>query len=239
LTRLVHQPPTTNHQVMIKLVNICKNYQLGDEEVKAVCNINLEIKDKEYLSILGTSGSGKSTLMYLIGLLEHPSSGKIIIDGKDISKLSDSKLSQIRNNQIGFVFQSFNLINRYSVMENILLPVKYAKTKINFDPEKRAEKLMKKFSIYERRNFFPNKISGGEQQRVAMARALIMNPKVILADEPTGNLDSKTGDEILAIIENLNKQFGVAVVMVTHEKAIAQRSKKRIYIKDGYIVDKY
>jgi putative ABC transport system ATP-binding protein len=224
---------------MIKLENVCKNYRLGEEEVKAVCNINLEIKEKEYLSILGTSGSGKSTLMYLMGLLEHPTSGKIIIDGKDVSKLSDVKLSQIRNNYIGFVFQSFNLINRYTVLENILLPVKYAKTKIYFDPEKRAANLMKKFSIYDRRNFFPNKISGGQQQRVALVRALILNPKVILADEPTGNLDSKTGEEILTIMERLNKEFGVSVVMVTHEKAIAERSKKRIYIKDGRIVDKY
>lgn len=224
---------------MITLQNVCKHYKLGDDEVKAVCEVNLEIKEKEYLSILGTSGSGKSTLMYLIGLLEHPTHGKIILEGKDVSRLSDEKLSAFRNNYIGFVFQSFNLINRFTVLENVLLPTKYSKTPLKFDPQKRAIDLLKKFGIYERRNFFPNKISGGQQQRVAIARALIMKPKIILADEPTGNLDSKTGEEILEIVEHLNSDFGVTVILVTHEKAIADRTRKKIYIKDGKIADKY
>jgi putative ABC transport system ATP-binding protein len=224
---------------MIKLENVCKSYFLGQEEVRAVCDVTLQIKAKEYVGILGSSGSGKSTLMYLIGLLEHPTSGKIFLEGKDVSKLTDNELSKVRNNLIGFVFQSFNLINRYSVNENILLPTKYAKQKLDFEPQKRADELMKKFGILERKHFFPNKISGGQQQRVAIARALIMNPKVILADEPTGNLDSKTGDDILKIMENLNKDFNVTVILVTHEKDIAKRTKRQIYIKDGIIVDKY
>lgn len=224
---------------MIKLENVCKSYFLGDEEIKAVCGVNLEIKSKEYIGILGSSGSGKSTLMYLIGLLEHPSSGKIFLEGKDVSKLSDDELSKIRNKFIGFVFQSFNLINRFTVLENVLLPTKYAKESLDFKPFDRAVELLKKFGIYERRNFFPNKISGGQQQRVAIARALIMKPKVILADEPTGNLDSKTGDEILGIIENLNKEFGVTVILVTHEKDIARRTKRQVYVKDGIVVNKY
>jgi putative ABC transport system ATP-binding protein len=224
---------------MIKLQNVCKSYYLGDTEVKAVCNINLEIKDKEYIGILGSSGSGKSTLMYLIGLLEHPTSGSVFLDGKDVSKLPDEELSKIRNRNIGFVFQSFNLINKYTVLENILLPTRYAKESLDFDPYKRAEELLNNFGIYERRNFFPNKISGGQQQRVAIARALIMKPKVILADEPTGNLDSKTGDEILNIMERLNKDFGVTVILVTHEKDVAERTKKKIYIKDGELVKRY
>src|SRR4030043_2175534 len=224
---------------MIKLQQVCKSYFLGDEEVKAVCDVNLEIKDKEYISILGSSGSGKSTLMYLIGLLEHPTKGEIFLDGKDISKLNDDQLSKIRNRNVGFVFQQFNLINKYSVIENILLPTKYAKERIDFDPNTRAEELLKKFGIWERRNFFPNKISGGQQQRVAIARALIMKPKIILADEPTGNLDTKTGDEILELLEELNRDFGVTVVLVTHEKEVAARTKRKIYIRGGVIVDKY
>ncbi len=224
---------------MIKLENVSKSYFLGDEEVKAVRNVNLEVKDKEFLGIQGSSGSGKSTLMHIIGLLENPTSGKITLDGKDISKLEDKSLSKIRNRNIGFVFQSFNLINRFTVLENVLLPVRYAKDPIDYDPVARAEELLEKFGIYQRRNFFPNKISGGQQQRVAIARALVMKPKLVLADEPTGNLDSKTGDEILSILENLNSEFGVTVVLVTHEDDIAKRAKKRIYVRDGMIVDKY
>ncbi|OGM57532.1 ABC transporter ATP-binding protein [Candidatus Woesebacteria bacterium RIFCSPHIGHO2_12_FULL_46_16] len=224
---------------MIRLKDVCKNYKLGEEIVPAVCEVNLDIKEKEYVSILGSSGSGKSTLMYLIGLLETPSSGKIFLDGKDISKLSDSQLSDLRNHYIGFVFQSFNLINRYTVWENVLLPTKYVKGRLDFDPEKRAEELLKETGIYERRNFFPNKISGGQQQRAAIARALIMNPKIILADEPTGNLDSKTGDEILDLLEKLNRDMGVTLILVTHEPNVAERTRRKIFLRDGKITDKY
>ncbi len=224
---------------MIKLVNVCKSYYLGDEEVKAVNNVNLTIREKEFIGILGSSGSGKSTLMHIIGLLEQPTSGKVILDEKDVSKLTDAELSKIRNITVGFVFQSFNLINRFTVLENVLLPTKYSKSHLDFDPVKRAEDLLKRFGIFERRNFFPNKISGGQQQRVAIARALIMNPKIILADEPTGNLDSKTGDEIIDILKSLNKEFGVTVILVTHEHVIADKTKRKIYIKDGQVVSKY
>lgn len=224
---------------MIKLTNVNKSYFLGDEEVKAVRNINLTIKDKEFVGILGTSGSGKSTLMHILGLLESPTSGEILLDGKDISKLTDDELSKIRNKSVGFVFQSFNLINRFTVLENVLLPTTYSKEEIAFDAVEKAEDLLKKFGIYERRNFFPNKISGGQQQRVAIARALVMSPKIILADEPTGNLDSKTGDEIIGILKNLNKDFGVTVILVTHEHDIAAKTKRQIFIKDGQVVKKY
>ena len=224
---------------MIKLENVTKSYFLGDEEVKAVDNINLLIKEKEFIGILGTSGSGKSTLMHIVGLLDQPTSGKISLEDKDISKLSDSELSKIRNKTVGFVFQSFNLISRFTVLENILLPTRYAKEPMQFNPMDYATELLKRFGIFERRDFFPNKISGGQQQRVAIARALIMKPKIILADEPTGNLDSKTGDEIIDILKNLNKEFGVTVVLVTHELDIAKRTKRQIYIKDGKVVDKY
>jgi len=224
---------------MIKLQDVCKSYFLGEEEVKAVDKITLEIKQKEYISVLGSSGSGKSTLMYLIGLLELPTSGRVFFDKKDVSKLSDEELSRIRNQHVGFVFQQFNLINKFTVFENVILPTRYVKSNLDFDPLKRGEELLKKLGITHRRNFFPNKISGGEQQRVAIARALIMKPKIILADEPTGNLDSKTGDEILDILEDLNKELGVTLVIVTHEKPVAERTKRKIYIQDGQLVEKY
>jgi putative ABC transport system ATP-binding protein len=177
--------------------------------------------------------------MHIIGLLEKPTSGKITINGENVSILTDDELSKIRNRSIGFVFQSFNLISKFTVLENVLLPTRYAKEPLDYDPVKKAEDLLKKFGILERKNFFPNKISGGQQQRVAIARALIMNPKIILADEPTGNLDSKTGEEILDILANLNKEFGVTVVLVTHEHDIAARTKRQIFIKDGEIAKKY
>ncbi len=224
---------------MIKLEHVNKSYFLGDEEVKAVRDISLTIEEKEFIGILGSSGSGKSTLMHIIGLLEQPTSGKVILEGYDVAKLTDAELSKIRNKTVGFVFQSFNLINRFTVMENVLLPTKYSKDPISFNAGQRAEDLLGKFGILERKNFFPNKISGGQQQRVAIARALIMQPKIILADEPTGNLDSKTGDEIIAILKNLNKDFGVTVILVTHEHNIAAKTKRQIYIKDGEVVEKY
>ena len=224
---------------MIKLENVCKSYKLGEENVGAVKNVNLEIKEKEFVGIMGTSGSGKSTLMHIIGLLEKPTKGKILLNGKDVSKLSDDELSRIRNRTIGFVFQSFNLINRFTVMENILMPTKYCREPLDYDPKARAEEILGKFGILHRKDFYPNKISGGQQQRVAIARALIMNPKIILADEPTGNLDSKTGDEILDILSNLNKEFGVTVILVTHEHDIAAKTKRQIFIKDGEVVNKY
>lgn len=224
---------------MIKLENVCKSYKLGEENVGAVRNVSLTIKEKEFVGIMGTSGSGKSTLMHIIGLLEKPTSGKIFLNGKDISRLDDNELSRIRNRTIGFVFQSFNLINRFTVLENVLLPATYCREKLDCDMQARAEDLLSKFGILQRKDFFPNKISGGQQQRVAIARALIMNPKIILADEPTGNLDSKTGDEILDILSNLNKDFGVTVVLVTHEHDIAAKTKRQIFIKDGEVVQKY
>lgn len=221
---------------MIILENVSKSYQVGDQTSTVLSNINLEIKEKEFIGIIGPSGSGKSTLMHIIGLLDQPSRGKVLIDNKDTSTLSDDQISKLRNEYIGFVFQQFNLIEKLTVLENVLLPTKYAKKNFNGEVEKRALELLAKFGIEKRKDYYPNRISGGEQQRTAIARALIMNPKLVLADEPTGNLDSKTGSEILKLIANLNEEFGVTVVIVTHEMEVARKTKRKIYLRDGKIV---
>lgn len=224
---------------MIDIRNVSKVYEIADGEFYALRDVNLTIKEKEYIGILGTSGSGKSTLMHIIGLLDRPSSGEILIDNKNIESLSDNEVSSIRGQYIGFVFQQFNLIQKLTVAENILLPTLYSKKKLNFDPNEYLDELLEKLEISHRKDFYPNKLSGGQQQRVAIARALIMKPKVVLADEPTGNLDSKTGEEILTLLEKLNKDLGVTVVIVTHDKSVASRTKRQVFVKDGKIVKKY
>lgn len=210
---------------------------LGDGSVfTALKGINFEVKSGELVGIIGASGSGKSTLMHIIGLLDTPSRGSILINDRDISKLDDDQISTLRSEFVGFVFQQFNLIPKLSVLENILLPTVYARKSLPFVPEKRAKELIERFGLSGKEKNTPNKLSGGQQQRVAIARALMMNPQLILADEPTGNLDSKTGNEIMELFEELNREDKVTIVVVTHEPTVANRTKRHIHVQDGEII---
>lgn len=221
---------------MIKLQHVNKSYKLDDDVVfHALKDINLEIQQGEFSSIIGPSGSGKSTLMHIVGLLDQPTSGSIFIDNKDASKLNDNELSSLRNTFVGFVFQQFNLINKLTVIENILIPTLYTRSTLTYDPLEKARYLLKRFGLETKEKSFPNKISGGQQQRVAIARALIMNPKLILADEPTGNLDSKSGTEILKLLHELHEKEKITVVIVTHDSKVADQTKRKIVISDGKI----
>ncbi len=222
---------------MIKLSNIWKEYKLDTDVVfTALKNVSLEIKDGEYVGVMGTSGSGKSTLMHIIGLLDKPSRGMVFMDGKDVSTLNDDDTSTLRNEYVGFVFQQFNLLNKLTVLENVLLPTVYARKKLETKPEEKAKYLLSRFGLEDKMSSYPNKISGGQQQRVAIARALIMNPRLVLADEPTGNLDTKTGDEIMKLFGELNKEEKITIAIVTHELNIAAKTKRIIGIKDGEII---
>lgn len=221
---------------LIKTENIKKEYQTGEVVTHVLKGISFEVEEGEFLAIMGSSGSGKSTLMYVLGFLDKPTSGKYYFEDLDTSKLDDDKLAEFRNQKIGFVFQSYNLLQRTSVLDNVLLPTTYTIGRDVKKVEKRATDLLKQVGLGHRLNYKPNQLSGGEQQRVAIARALVNNPMLVLADEPTGNLDSKSGEEIMEILQKLNKE-GRTIIMVTHEKYTAQCAKRILHIKDGVIVE--
>jgi putative ABC transport system ATP-binding protein len=222
---------------MIEVRNITKSYGQGDSETKALEGISFTVKDGEFVAIMGPSGSGKSTLMHILGCLDTPTSGTYLLDGQDVSKFSDNELSEIRSQKIGFVFQSFNLLSRTTVMRNVLLPLVYsALSEKEYEPRAKAALLAAGFP--ENRWYHKsNELSGGQIQRVAIARSLINNPSVIMADEPTGNLDSKTGDIVMGTFQRLNEEKGSTIILITHELDIAQYADRIIHIKDGVIIE--
>jgi putative ABC transport system ATP-binding protein len=217
---------------MIKLENIEKVYQTKEIETLALNQINIEVKKGEFLSIMGPSGCGKSTLLNIMGLLDEPSKGSITIDGESISQYSDKKLASFRNKTLGFIFQSFHLINDLSVVDNVELPLLYRNGSAR-ERRKLAEEALEKVGLSNRMKHFPTQLSGGQKQRVAIARAIVGKPRIILADEPTGNLDSVMGNEIMNILTQLNEKDGATVVMVTHDEQMARRTHRLVRLFDG------
>jgi len=218
---------------VIEIQNIVKNYQVGTVIVRALRSVSIDIHRNEYVAIMGPSGSGKSTLMNLLGCLDTPTSGKYILNGTDVSKMEDDYLAEIRNKEIGFVFQTFNLLPRYTALENVTLPLIYAGVQ-KADREKMAIETLEQVGLAERMTHKPNELSGGQRQRVAIARALVNKPSIILADEPTGNLDSKTSLDIMGLLDDIHNN-GNTVIVVTHEEDIARHSARIIRLFDGEV----
>jgi len=218
---------------LIETVDLWKTYVMGTEEIHALRGVSIQIERGEYVAIMGPSGSGKSTLMNLIGCLDTPSKGSYLLNGKQVSQMNDNELARIRNEEIGFVFQTFNLLPRATALHNVELPLVYAGVPSK-DREARAKDALEKVELTQRMTHRPNELSGGQRQRVAIARALVNNPSILLADEPTGNLDSKTGAEIMALFERLHKS-GNTIVLVTHEADVAAFAYRTIQIRDGQV----
>ena len=216
---------------ILKLTDICKDYIQGKEPVRVLKNVNMSVEQGEYLAIMGPSGSGKTTLMNLIGCLDVPTSGQLELDGKALKDLSDDQLADIRNKHIGFVFQSFHLLPKMDALENVALPLLYAGVPLK-ERRARAEEALKAVGLEERMHFMPNQLSGGQCQRVAIARAMVTRPALLLADEPTGALDTKAGNQIMEIFRNLSRE-GMTIIMITHEQSIADCADKIYYILDG------
>ena len=219
--------------MMIETQNLIKEYEVGSQKVKALNGINLSVNKGEFISIMGPSGSGKTTLMNIIGCLDTPTKGLYSLNNKVVSKLTDNELAKIRNKEIGFVFQSFHLLARNSALNNVMLPLKYAGCKES-EAIERCTDALRKVGLSDRKNHSPSELSGGQQQRVAIARALVNNPSILFADEPTGNLDSKTGNDVMKLFKELN-QNGQTIILITHEDSIAEQSNRIITIKDGLI----
>jgi putative ABC transport system ATP-binding protein len=226
---------TKNNVPLIRLENIGMIYKIGDISYEVLKGINLTVENGEFVSIMGASGSGKSTLMNILGCLDKPTSGSYFLEGRDVSGLTPDELAEIRNKKIGFVFQGFNLIQRLSIIENVMLPLYYSGYHSK-DSEEMALKALKLVDLSEKGNKFPNQISGGEQQRVAIARAVVNDAPIIMADEPTGNLDSVRGADVMNFFEKINTERGATIILVTHDKHIADYAKRLITVKDGIIL---
>jgi len=226
-----------NNGTLVRLIDVRKTYHTGEMEVPAVRGVSIEIERGEFVALMGASGSGKSTLMNILGCLDRPTTGHYILDGADVSALDRDRLADIRNRKIGFVFQNFNLLPRTSARENVELPLVYSARRLtNAELRERADRILASVGLAGREDHHPSQLSGGQQQRVAIARALINEPEVLLADEPTGNLDSRTSVEIMAIFQQLNER-GITVIMVTHEPDIAAYAKRNVVMRDGVILD--
>ncbi len=220
---------------VVQVTNVMKTYQMGEVEVHALRGLTMSIDRGEIVAIMGPSGSGKSTLMNILGCLDRPTSGTYILNGENVQEFQDDQLADIRNRQVGFIFQSYNLLARSTAVTNVMLPIRYRRNNGHEDPKKVAEELLTRVGLGDRMNHKPFEMSGGQQQRVAIARALVNNPAIILADEPTGNLDSQSGSEIMDLLLGLNKESGVTLIIVTHDPKIADLTERTIHIMDGKV----
>ena len=221
---------------VITVKDLTKVYKMGEHEVRALRGISLEIEYGEFVAVTGPSGSGKSTFMHIAGCLDKPTSGEYVLDGRDVSKLSKDELARVRNQKIGFVFQGFNLLSRTSALENVELPLLYAGKIPASERRDRASEALKSVGLGDRLGYHPNQLSGGQQQRVAIARALVNNPTLLLADEPTGNLDTRTSIEVMGIFQKLNIERGITVLLITHEMDIAEYGTRTVTFRDGQVV---
>jgi len=219
---------------IVEAKDLTKTYQMGDVEVHALRGLSLTITQGEVLAIMGPSGSGKSTLMNILGCLDQPTKGKYILNGKNVANLDRNDLADVRNRQVGFVFQSYNLLARSSALSNVMLPLRYRRNGHDL-PQKKAEELLIRVGLQDRMHHKPYELSGGQQQRVAIARALVNDPAIVLADEPTGNLDSKSGEEIMDLLLELNQEKGVTLILVTHDPGVASRALRTVHLLDGRV----